>query len=63
MTKDTNSVMFSFEFSLNVFSEFADKKYQISYSVADPGFPRGGGANPAGGVPTYDFAKIFLKAA
>ena len=27
-------------------------------SVADPGFPRGGGANSRGGVPTYDFAKI-----
>ena len=29
-------------------------------SVADPGFPRGGGANPREG-PTYDFAKFFQK--
>ena len=30
-------------------------------SVADPGFPRGGGANSPGGVPTYDFVKISQK--
>ena len=30
-------------------------------SVADPGFPRGGGANPPGGAPTYDFAKFSQK--
>ena len=31
-------------------------------AVADPGFPRGGGANsPGGGAPTYDFAKISQK--
>ena len=24
----------------------------------DPGFPRGGGTNPPGGTPTYDFAKF-----
>ena len=31
-------------------------------SVADPGFPRGGGANsPGGGAPTYDFVKISQK--
>ena len=30
--------------------------------VADPGFPRGGGANsPGGGAPTYDFAKFSPK--
>ena len=29
--------------------------------VADPGFPRGGGANSPGGAPTYDFAKISPK--
>ena len=30
--------------------------------VADPGFPRGGGANSrGGGAPTYDFAKISPK--
>ena len=29
--------------------------------VADLGFPRGGGANSPGGVPTYDFAKISQK--
>ena len=26
--------------------------------VADPGFPRGGGANHKGGAPTYYFAEI-----
>ena len=31
------------------------------FSVADPGFPRGGGANSPGGAPTYDFAKIPQK--
>ena len=31
-------------------------------SVADPEFPRGGGANPrGGGAPTYDFAKFSQK--
>ena len=30
-------------------------------SVADPGFPRGGDANPPGGVPTHDFAKCSQK--
>ena len=29
--------------------------------VADPGFPRGGGANSPGGAPTYDFAKFSQK--
>ena len=28
---------------------------------ADPGFPVGGGANPPGGAPTYDFAKFCEK--
>ena len=33
-----------------------------STTVADPGFPRGGGANSlGGGAPTYDFAKISHK--
>ena len=31
-------------------------------SVADPGFPRGGGANLTG-APTYDFAKFSQKTA
>ena len=30
-------------------------------TVADQGFPRGGGANSPGGVPTYDFAKFSQK--
>ena len=31
-------------------------------TVADPGFPRGRGANsPGGGAPTYDFAKFSQK--
>ena len=29
--------------------------------MADPGFPRGGGTNPLGGGPTYDFAKFSQK--
>ena len=29
--------------------------------VADPGFPRGGGANPKGGVPTYYLANFSRK--
>ena len=30
-------------------------------TVADPGFPRGGGANPQGGAPRYDFIKFSQK--
>ena len=35
----------------------------IQKTVADPGFPRGGGANSRGrgGEPTYDFAKFSKK--
>ena len=33
-----------------------------SEPVADPGFPRGGGANSQGGAPpTYDFVKFCRK--
>ena len=35
--------------------------FLLTKSVADPGFPQGGGANSPGGVPTYDFAKFFQK--
>ena len=28
---------------------------------ADTGFPEGGGADPRGGAPTYDFVKISQK--
>ena len=31
------------------------------FTVADPGFPRGGGANSQGGAPTYEFAKFSQK--
>ena len=31
------------------------------FSVTDPGFPQGGGANSPGGAPTYDFAKFSQK--
>ena len=34
---------------------------QKGQSVADPGFPRGGGTNPQGGAPGYDFIKISQK--
>ena len=30
-------------------------------TVADPGFLRGGGANPQGGAPRHDFIKISRK--
>ena len=31
-------------------------------AVADPGFPRGGGANsPGGGAPTYEFVEFSQK--
>ena len=30
-------------------------------SVADPGFPRGGGANPRGGAPTYYLVNFSRK--
>ena len=37
---------------------------QSWYSVADPGFPRGGGANsPGGGGANIQFCQIFLKTA
>ena len=32
-----------------------------SLAVADPGFPRGGGANPKGGAPTYYLANFSRK--
>ena len=41
-------------------SEIVAQSWQICPG-ADPGFPVGGGANPQGGAPTYDFAKIFQK--
>ena len=31
------------------------------HSVADPGFPRGGGAKPRGGAPTYYLANFSRK--
>ena len=43
---------------LNRFPIYALK---LLYSVADTGFPRGGGANSPGGAPTYDFAKFSQK--
>ena len=30
-------------------------------AVADPGFSQGGGANPQGGAPGYDFIKFSRK--
>ena len=32
-----------------------------SVSGADPGFPVGGGTDPLGGAPTYDFVKFSEK--
>ena len=34
---------------------------KLSKTVADPGFPRGGGANPKGGAPTYYLANFSRK--
>ena len=34
---------------------------EMTLSGADTEFPVGGGANPPGGVPTYDFAKFCEK--
>ena len=47
--------------SCNFFPATNLQSYKVYYSVADPGFPRGGGANSPGGAPTYDFAKISPK--
>ena len=33
-------------------------KMGVGTPVADPGFPRGGGANPKGGAPTYYLANF-----
>ena len=41
--------------------EKAERKFTIVYAVADPGFPRGRGANSPGGAPTYDFAEFSQK--
>ena len=35
--------------------------HRVGIAGADPGFPRGGGANSPRGVPTYDFAKFSQK--
>ena len=35
--------------------------FQFCQSVADPGFPRGGGAKPRGGAPTYYLANFSQK--
>ena len=43
-------------------SLWSELEFSIYTSVADPGFPRGGGANSrGGGAPTYDFAKYSQK--
>ena len=39
-------------------NETQDNLTVLFKPVADPGFPRGGGANSPGGAPTYDFAKF-----
>ena len=36
-------------------------KLKVLYPVADPGFPRGLGANPKGGVQTYYLANFSQK--
>ena len=40
-------------------TKFIDRNnFIFKKAVADPGFPRGGGANPKGGVPTYYLANF-----
>ena len=34
---------------------------RLQLTGADPGFPVGGGADPRGGAPTYDFVKFSKK--
>ena len=46
--------------SLGQGNVFTPVYHFVHRAVADPGFPRGGGANSPG-VPTYDFAKFFQK--
>ena len=44
------------------FQRAGQKKGQFWHiTVADPGFPLGGGANSPGGAPTYDFVKFCMK--
>ena len=35
--------------------------FSVKVAVADPGFPRGGGANSPGGAPTYEFVDFSQK--
>ena len=45
-------------------SDIASKILLVSYvafSGANPGFPVGGGADPRGGAPKYDFAEFSTK--
>ena len=50
---------------MGIYRRFKIKLMQWLIPVADPGFPRRGGANSPGGglgvAPTYDFAKISQK--
>ena len=41
--------------------EFESSLLQDGKAGADPGLPVGGGTNPPGGAPTYDFAKFCQK--
>ena len=43
-------------------TKLSHTKIQL-YSVADPGFPRGGGANPKGGGANLLFGQFFPKTA
>ena len=47
--------------SLLLYSRFIESGAWEQKSVADPGFPRGGGANSQGGAPTYDFVNFRRK--
>ena len=45
----------------NTYCERSKLPLMVEPAVADPEFPRGGGANSPGGAPTYDFAKFSQK--
>ena len=48
--------------ALNVMKQCEKASDRLQKSVADPGFPRGGGApTPQGGGATYDFTKFPQK--
>ena len=56
--KDSKMIGFAFAITLCIIHT---TQGQGTIAVADPGFPRGGGANSPGEAPTYDFANFPQK--